>query len=137
MQLALQQVASRLKHRNSHCPFALFPGAFLVYCEAFEGRKALNCQSVLLLWKSRYNGVFTKGFFVALLCTFEQLSILIKVRCPKLFKVLSHQCHLQVDNHFPSAAGRAISNVGQDALGLLGRLGTLLAYVQASAEQHF
>lgn len=56
---------------------------------------------------------------------FEQLSILIKVRCPKLFKVLSHQCHLQVDNHFPSAAGCAISNAGQDALGLLGRLGTL------------
>jgi len=36
----------------------------------------------------------------------------------------------QRDDHFPAPAGNAISDINQDAIVLLGHLGTLLAHVQ-------
>ena len=43
---------------------------------------------------------------------------------------------LQRDNNFPAPAGHTVFNTSQDAIGLLGHLGTLLAHVQSSASQH-
>ncbi|KAK4827716.1 hypothetical protein QYF61_021016 [Mycteria americana] len=40
------------------------------------------------------------------------------------------------DDHFPSPAGHAISDTSQDAIGLLGHLGTLLAHIQAAVNQY-
>ena len=36
----------------------------------------------------------------------------------------------------PAPAGHTISDTSQDAIGLLGHVGTLLAHVQSSANQH-
>ncbi|PKU46058.1 hypothetical protein llap_3627 [Limosa lapponica baueri] len=47
-----------------------------------------------------------------------------------------HQCQVHGDDHFPSPAGRAIPDTGQDAFGLLGQLGTLLAYIQLAVNQY-
>ncbi|KAK4831047.1 hypothetical protein QYF61_014979 [Mycteria americana] len=61
------------------------------------------------------------------------------VRGPKLntvFEVRPHQCQVQGDDHFPSPADHAISDTSQDAIGLLGRLGTLPAHIQAAVNQH-
>ncbi|KAK4823665.1 LOW QUALITY PROTEIN: hypothetical protein QYF61_005017 [Mycteria americana] len=60
---------------------------------------------------------------------------------PKLntvFKGRPHQCRGQGqgDNHFPSPAGHTISETSQDAIGLLGHLGTLLAHIQLAIDQH-
>ena len=41
-----------------------------------------------------------------------------------------------MDDHFPAPADNTISNTSQDAIGLIGYLGTLLAHVQPSADQH-
>ena len=38
-------------------------------------------------------------------------------------------------DHFPVPAGHAISDASQDAIGLLGHLGTLLAHVQPAGDQ--
>jgi len=57
--------------------------------------------------------------------TLKQFNILLAVRSPKLnkiFKVQSHQCHIQWDNHFPHPAGHTISDAGQDAVGLMGQM---------------
>ncbi|KAK4818805.1 hypothetical protein QYF61_019734 [Mycteria americana] len=40
------------------------------------------------------------------------------------------------DNHFPSPAGHTIVDTSQDAIGLLGHLGTLLAHIQVAVNQH-
>ncbi|KAK4815525.1 hypothetical protein QYF61_003217 [Mycteria americana] len=40
------------------------------------------------------------------------------------------------DDHFPSPAGHTISNTSQDAIGLLGHLGTLPAHIQLIVDQH-
>ncbi|PKU36603.1 hypothetical protein llap_13089 [Limosa lapponica baueri] len=40
------------------------------------------------------------------------------------------------DNHFPSPACHAIPDTGQDAVGLLGHLGTLLAHIQPAVDQY-
>ncbi|KAK4826008.1 hypothetical protein QYF61_003781 [Mycteria americana] len=69
----------------------------------------------------------------------QYLNIPLVVGGPKLntvFEVRPHQCRVQGHNHFPSPAGHAIFDTGQDAIGLLGRLGTLLAHIQASVNQH-
>ncbi|KAK4829274.1 hypothetical protein QYF61_002666 [Mycteria americana] len=62
-----------------------------------------------------------------------------EMRGPKLntvFKVWLHQCRVQGHDHFPSPAGHAIFDTSQDAVGLLGYLGTLLAHIQAAVNQH-
>ncbi|KAK4811285.1 hypothetical protein QYF61_023337 [Mycteria americana] len=69
----------------------------------------------------------------------QYLNIPLVVGGPKLntvFEVWPHQCRVQGHNHFPSPAGHAIFDAGQDAIGLLGRLGTLLAHIQAAVNQH-
>ncbi|CAM9287055.1 unnamed protein product, partial [Bubo scandiacus] len=58
---------------------------------------------------------------------------------PKLNTVLEvqpHQCQVQGNNHFPSPAAHTISDTSQDAVGLLGHLGTLLAHIQLAVNQH-
>ncbi|KAK4807027.1 hypothetical protein QYF61_000356 [Mycteria americana] len=69
----------------------------------------------------------------------QYLNIPLVVGGPKLntvFEVWPHQCRVQGHNHFPSPADHAIFDTGQDAIGLLGRLGTLLAHIQAAVNQH-
>ena len=60
-------------------------------------------------------------------------------RGPELNTVLEmwpHYCCEQRDDHFPAPAGNAISDTRQYAIGLLGHLGTLLAHIQPSINQH-
>ncbi|KAK4830944.1 hypothetical protein QYF61_014403 [Mycteria americana] len=71
--------------------------------------------------------------------TLQHLNVSLVVRSPKLntgFEVRPHQCRVQGDNHFPSPAGHTISDTSQDAIGLLGHLGTLLAHIQPAVDQH-
>ncbi|KAJ7408757.1 hypothetical protein WISP_118443 [Willisornis vidua] len=59
----------------------------------------------------------------------QHLNILPKLRDPELdtaLKVWPHQCRVQGKTHFPGAAGHTIPDTGQDPIGLLGLLGTLL-----------
>ncbi|KAK4810193.1 hypothetical protein QYF61_010966 [Mycteria americana] len=65
--------------------------------------------------------------------TLQPLNVSLVVRGPKLntvFEVRPHQCRVQGDDHCPSPAGHTISDTSQDAIGLLGHLGTLLAHIQ-------
>ncbi|KAK4815135.1 hypothetical protein QYF61_017576 [Mycteria americana] len=71
--------------------------------------------------------------------TLRYLNIPLVVGGPKLntaFEVRPHQCRVQGHNHFPSPAGHAIFDTSQDAIGFLGRLGTLLAHIQAAVNKH-
>ncbi|KAK4813743.1 hypothetical protein QYF61_023679 [Mycteria americana] len=71
--------------------------------------------------------------------TLQPLNVSLGVRGPKLntaFEVRPHQCQVQGDHHFPSPAGHTISDTSQDATGLLGYLGTLLAHIQLAVSQH-
>ncbi|KAK4810562.1 hypothetical protein QYF61_004525 [Mycteria americana] len=71
--------------------------------------------------------------------TLQHLNVSLVVGGPKLntvFKVRPHQCRVQGRDHFPSPAGHAIFDTSQDAIGFLGRLGTLLAHIQAAVNQH-
>ncbi|KAK4813411.1 hypothetical protein QYF61_004748, partial [Mycteria americana] len=71
--------------------------------------------------------------------TLQYLNIPLVVGGPKLntvFEERPHQCRVQGHNHFPSPAGHAIFDTSQDAIGFLGRLGTLLAHIQAAVNQH-
>ncbi|KAK4824730.1 hypothetical protein QYF61_018118, partial [Mycteria americana] len=71
--------------------------------------------------------------------TLQHLNVFLVVRGPKLntvFEVRPHQCRAQGDSHFPSPAGHTISDTSQDAIGLLGHLGTLLAHIQPAIDQH-
>ncbi|KAK4829997.1 hypothetical protein QYF61_008167 [Mycteria americana] len=71
--------------------------------------------------------------------TLQHLNVPLVVRGPKLntvFEVRPHQCRVQGHDHFPSPAGHAIFDTGQDAIGFLGHLGTLLAHIQAAVNQH-
>ncbi|KAK4806225.1 LOW QUALITY PROTEIN: hypothetical protein QYF61_013369 [Mycteria americana] len=71
--------------------------------------------------------------------TLQHLNVSLVVRGPKMntvFKVWSQQCCIQGDDDFPTPAGHAISDTSQDAIGLLGHLGTLLAHIQAAVNQH-
>ncbi|KAK4813337.1 hypothetical protein QYF61_026500 [Mycteria americana] len=72
--------------------------------------------------------------------TLQHLNVSLGVRGPKLntgFKVQPHHCQVQWDNHFPSPADHSISDTSQDAIGLLGHLGTLLVHIQLAVDQHF
>ncbi|KAJ7405825.1 hypothetical protein BTVI_67559 [Pitangus sulphuratus] len=69
----------------------------------------------------------------------RHLNVFLVVRGPELDTVLNvspHQCQVQRDNHFSGPAGHTISDTGQDAIGLLGHLVTLLAHVQMAVDQH-
>ncbi|KAK4830892.1 hypothetical protein QYF61_013821 [Mycteria americana] len=71
--------------------------------------------------------------------TLQHLHVSLVVRGPKLnagFEVRPHQCRVQGHNHFPGPAGHTIFDTSQDAIGLLGHLGTLLAHIQAAVNQH-
>ncbi|KAK4824671.1 hypothetical protein QYF61_017251 [Mycteria americana] len=71
--------------------------------------------------------------------TLQHLNIPLVVGGPKLntvFHVRPHQCRVQGHDHFPSPAGHTVSDTSQDAIGFLGRLGTLLAHIQAAVNQH-
>ncbi|GAB0195154.1 hypothetical protein GRJ2_001980700 [Grus japonensis] len=69
----------------------------------------------------------------------QHLNVLLVVRGPKLntaLEVWPHQCRVQGDDHCPSPAGHTIPDTSQDAGGLLGHLGTLLAHNQPPVDQH-
>ncbi|KAK4819006.1 hypothetical protein QYF61_022837 [Mycteria americana] len=69
----------------------------------------------------------------------QHLNVSLVVGGPKLntgFEVQPHQCRVQGHDHFPSPAGHAIFDASQDAIGLLGHLGTLLAHIQPPVDQH-
>ncbi|KAK4810953.1 hypothetical protein QYF61_013361 [Mycteria americana] len=71
--------------------------------------------------------------------TLQHLNVSLVVRGPKLntvFEVRPHQCRVQGHDHFPSPAGHTIPDTSQDAIGFLGRLGTLLGHIQAAVNQH-
>ncbi|KAK4811089.1 hypothetical protein QYF61_016375 [Mycteria americana] len=71
--------------------------------------------------------------------TLQHLNVSLVVRGPNqntVFEVWPHQCRVQRDNCFPSPAGHTISDTSQDAIGLLGHLGTLLAHIQPAVNQH-
>ncbi|KAK4817052.1 hypothetical protein QYF61_026360 [Mycteria americana] len=73
------------------------------------------------------------------LYTLQHLNVPLVVVGPKLntvFEVRPHQCRVQGHDHFPSPAGHAIFDTSQDAIGFLGRLGTLLAHIQAAVNKH-
>ncbi|NXE84114.1 CO6A6 protein, partial [Cochlearius cochlearius] len=58
---------------------------------------------------------------------------------PKLntvFEVRPHQRRVQGHDHFPGPAGHTIPDTSQDAIGLLGHLGTLLAHIQPAVNQY-
>ncbi|XP_068544652.1 inhibitor of nuclear factor kappa-B kinase subunit alpha-like [Anas acuta] len=69
--------------------------------------------------------------------TLQGLNVLV-MRGPKLntaLEVLPHQSRVQEDDHLPGPVGCTIPDTSQDAVGLLGHLGTLLVHVQASINQ--
>ncbi|KAK4807218.1 hypothetical protein QYF61_024338 [Mycteria americana] len=71
--------------------------------------------------------------------TLQHLNVFLVVRGPKpntVFRVRPHQRRVQGHDHFPSPAGHAIFDTSQDAIGLLGHLGTLLAHIQPAVNQH-
>ncbi|KAK4823572.1 hypothetical protein QYF61_003576 [Mycteria americana] len=71
--------------------------------------------------------------------TLQHLNVFLIVRGPKLntvFEGWPHQCRVQGHDHFPSPAGHTIPDTSQDALGLLGHLGTLLAHIQPAVNEH-
>ncbi|KAK4811170.1 hypothetical protein QYF61_019801 [Mycteria americana] len=71
--------------------------------------------------------------------TLQHLNVPLVVGGPKpntVFEVRPHQCRVQGHDHFPSPAGHAIFDTSQDAIGFLGRLGTLLAHIQPAVNQH-
>ncbi|RMC00220.1 hypothetical protein DUI87_22825 [Hirundo rustica rustica] len=68
--------------------------------------------------------------------TLKRPNVLPKLRGPDLdtaLKVWPHQCRVQGKSHLPAPAGHTIPDPGQDAIGPLGHLGTLLARVQLLA----
>jgi len=52
-----------------------------------------------------------------------------------VLEVQTQQCWVQRDDHFPAPAGNAISDISQDAISILGHLGTLLAHVLLSTDK--
>ena len=65
--------------------------------------------------------------------TFQSLNVFLVERGLKVNTVLemqSHQGPVWRDNHLPASPDYSISDTSQDAVGLLGRLGTLLDHVQ-------
>ena len=69
----------------------------------------------------------------------QQLNVLLVVRGPKLntlLQVRPHQCRVRGHDHLTAPAGHTIPDTSQDAIGLLGHLGTLLAHVQLPVNQY-
>ncbi|KAJ7426288.1 hypothetical protein WISP_17385 [Willisornis vidua] len=67
----------------------------------------------------------------------QHLNILPELSVPELntlLKVWPHQRRVQEKNHFPGPVGHTVADTGQDAIGLLGHQGTLLAHVQPSVK---
>ena len=67
------------------------------------------------------------------------LSPVIGEKRPKLSTVLEvrpHQCQVEGQDYFPNPAHHAIADTSQDVIGLLGHLGTLLAYIQPTVHQY-
>ncbi|KAK4823484.1 hypothetical protein QYF61_002548 [Mycteria americana] len=62
--------------------------------------------------------------------TLQHLNVSLVVGGPKLNTVFKGH------DHFPSPAGHTIFDTSQDAIGFLGRLGTLLAHIQLAVNQH-
>ncbi|KAK4820813.1 hypothetical protein QYF61_007207 [Mycteria americana] len=65
--------------------------------------------------------------------TLQQQNVLLVPRGPKLntvFEVQPHQCPVQGHDHFPNSCWQHYSDTSQDAISLLGHLGTLLAVNQ-------
>ncbi|KAK4812634.1 hypothetical protein QYF61_012144 [Mycteria americana] len=62
--------------------------------------------------------------------TLQPLNVSLVVRGPTLHTVFKGH------DHCPSPAGHAIADTSQDAVGLLGHLGTLLAHIQLAVDQH-
>ena len=57
---------------------------------------------------------------------------------PKLntaYEVQVHQCQVQGCDHLPAPVGHIVPDRSQDAVGLLGHLGTLLAHVQPAVDR--
>ncbi|KAK4827459.1 hypothetical protein QYF61_018180 [Mycteria americana] len=89
--------------------------------------------------KARFAAAAATGLHWPSLDTLQHLNVSLVVRGPKLntvFEVRPHQCRVQANNHFPSPAGHTISDTSQDAIGLLGHLGTVLAHIQPALDQH-
>ena len=60
------------------------------------------------------------------------------VKDPKLntgLEVRPRQCRVQGQDDFPSPAHHTIRDTSQDAIGLLGQLGTLLARIQLTVHE--
>ncbi|KAK4807409.1 LOW QUALITY PROTEIN: hypothetical protein QYF61_001172 [Mycteria americana] len=71
--------------------------------------------------------------------TLQPLNVSLGARGPALntaFEVRPHQCPVQGHGHCPAPAGHMTSDTSQDAIGLLGHLGPLLAHIQAAVDQH-
>ncbi|KAK4810613.1 hypothetical protein QYF61_007350, partial [Mycteria americana] len=69
----------------------------------------------------------------------QHLNVFLVVRGPTLNTVVEvrpHQCRVQGHDHFPSPAGHTIFDTSQDAIGLLGHLGTLPAHIPVAVNQH-
>ncbi|KAK4810165.1 LOW QUALITY PROTEIN: hypothetical protein QYF61_010477, partial [Mycteria americana] len=103
------------------------------------GEKRLNNPSSL----SRSPSALCSRPFTQLRCPsldmLQHLNVSLVVRGPKLNTVLEvrpHYRRVQGHDHFPSPAGHAIFDTSQDVIGFLGRLGTLLAHIQAAVNQH-
>ncbi|KAK4824801.1 hypothetical protein QYF61_019469 [Mycteria americana] len=87
---------------------------------------------VALLWTlSLENCLIVSGQ-----CLSQYLSCSEGPKLNTVFEVRPHQCRVQGDNLFPSPAGHTIFDTSQDAIGLLGHLGTLLAPIQLAVDQH-
>ncbi|KAK4827864.1 hypothetical protein QYF61_022014 [Mycteria americana] len=67
--------------------------------------------------------------------TFRHLNDSLVVKGPKLNTVFNTAAS-PGGNHFPSPAGHTIPDTSQDAIDLLGHLGTLLAHIQLAVNQH-
>ncbi|PKU36204.1 hypothetical protein llap_13492 [Limosa lapponica baueri] len=120
----------------------------------FSRTKALSQSSFLLqetvayelnlVWRfwerfSTESGCYVRARHMEWRYTLQHLNVFLVVMGPKLdivFEVEPHQCRAQGDNHCPSPAGYTIPDTGQDAVGLLGHLDTLLAHVQLAVDQH-
>ncbi|RMC04400.1 hypothetical protein DUI87_19221 [Hirundo rustica rustica] len=69
----------------------------------------------------------------------KHLNVLPKLRGPEvdtILKVWPDQCRVQGKNDLPAPAGHTIPDTGQDAIGLLGHQGTLLAHVQSVVDHY-